>query len=123
MLWNDLNFSLNKGADGDLAHTEDFYTFTQALYTMIMMPLGQDLEDEFFGTTIREELFETITDEVANRIRTKINDVIVKYDDRITINDIIVEADEVNRQYNVEILFSTRGIKEEQQAKLELKKL
>ena len=61
------------------------------------------------GSGIRESLFEPLDYATGGLIRGQVIDCINRYEPRISLDNVIVEPDDLNNGYNVEIFFTIVG--------------
>lgn len=91
---------------------KEFLNDTQASYDIeavknsiknaLLTTPGEKLLTPTFGVNLRQYLFEPIDDFTTDLIQGDIELNLPRFEPRIRVNNVIVEADEDNQQYNIE---------------------
>ena len=108
-----LGIGINKSSNQGGMFAVNYTTLTQAkdnITNLLMTKKGERLGQPEFGCDIWKVLFEPIVDgEIDDKIETSIIDAVYKWLPYLTVNEIIVDYDDIdtdNNKIDVEINFS-----------------
>lgn len=122
-LYKDLDLNLNMTASDDFAKKVDVAAVKQALKTLI---LTNYYERPFYprkGANLRGLLFENLTPITANAITKVIENLIDTYEQRVVLQNVIVDPLYDQNAYSVELNFYVRNIDKPGSLTLELQRL
>ena len=104
--WIDIDIDLTKKHDGDIANMKDSDAIKNSLRNIFQTVQGSRRMMPDFAIPIHEILFEPINEISAGRLGSWIESAINKWEDRIYVIGIHIEADYANLRYNVTIKFT-----------------
>lgn len=93
----------------DLVTVKDKAAIVQAITALLLTRKGERPFQPQLGCGIQNALFEPLDYATAGLIRSEIAEVLLKYEPRIAIDDIIVRPDESNNGYSVELYYTIAG--------------
>jgi phage baseplate assembly protein W len=85
--------------DGDITRDTDEEAIVNSLKNIINTEPGTRRMLPTFACTINKMLFEPMTEETANNIKYKLIDAINRWDNRVTLKNLSLEADYDNNLY------------------------
>jgi uncharacterized protein len=93
----------------DLVTVKDKAAVVQAITALLLTRKGERPFQPQLGCGIQNALFEPLDYATAGLIRSEIAEVLIKYEPRITLNDIRVIPDEPSNGYLVELYYTIVG--------------
>ena len=90
-LYSDIDLTFTAKTDGDIYKKVDAAAVKQAVKNAVLTGYYEKPFDPYFGTNIRELLFELADDETSQEIRESIQRAIELYEPRAIIQDIVVD--------------------------------
>lgn len=90
---------------GFLVKNDDAAAVKRALRNLIQTNKGERLMQPDYGCDVRKALFEDISPITTNLIKTYIEDAVTKYEPRIRIVNVGVNANESYNSYEVSIVY------------------
>ena len=93
----------------DLVVVKDKAAILQSITSLLLTNKGERPFKPDLGSDIRNSLFEPLDYATSGLIRGQVLDVINKYEPRVSIDNVIVEIDELNNGYTVELFFTIVG--------------
>lgn len=100
----DLNFNIHP-AKKDINVHKNERAVINSIKNLILTSLYEKPFLPEFGSNIRSLLFEPINSVTANHIQREIKEVIVNFEPRVDVKDIIVKPDHDNNLFKVTIYF------------------
>ena len=107
--WIDIDIELGKKSDGDIANMTDSDAIKNSLTNIFQTIQGSRRMMPDFAVPIHEILFEPINEITAERLGSWIESGINKWEKRIYVVGIHIEADYGKQLYNVTIKFTMNG--------------
>ena len=105
-VYSDLNLNFTKNpATKDVARLTDIEAVKRSVRNLILTNRFERPFHPEIGSSIRDLLFETITPLNAVLLEDRIEEVIVNFEPRVTLNQIIVQDEIDNNRYSVTISF------------------
>ena len=105
-IYSDLNLNFTKNpATKDVARLTDIEAVKRSVRNLILTNRFERPFHPEIGSSIRDLLFETITPLNAVLLEDRIEEVIVNFEPRVTLNQIIVQDEIDNNRYAVTISF------------------
>ena len=105
-IYSDLNLNFTKNpATKDVARLTDVEAVKRSVRNLILTNRFERPFHPEIGSSIRDLLFETITPLNAVLLEDRIEEVIVNFEPRVTLNQIIVQDEIDNNRYAVTISF------------------
>ena len=105
-IYSDLNLNFTKNpATKDVARLTDIEAVKRSVRNLILTNRFERPFHPEIGSSIRDLLFETITPLNAVLLEDRIEEVIVNFEPRVTLNQIIVQDEIDNNGYAVTISF------------------
>ena len=108
--FKDLSITFKKHpVSDDLVQVKDKAAIFQSITALLLTNKGERPFKPNLGSGIRESLFEPLDYATGGLIRGQVIDCINRYEPRISLDNVIVEPDDLNNGYNVEIFFTIVG--------------
>ena len=108
--FKDLSITFKKHpVSDDLVQVKDKAAILQSVTALLLTNKGERPFKPNLGSGIRESLFEPLDYATGGLIRGQVIDCINRYEPRISLDNVIVEPDDLNNGYNVEIFFTIVG--------------
>lgn len=104
--WRDLEIDIIRQNNGDILVDTDYEAIKNSIRNIFLTEQGTRRMLPTFAAPFQFLLFEPIDEVTANRLGELLLMAIEKWEDRVFIENIHVEADEDNNQYNVQLTFS-----------------
>jgi phage baseplate assembly protein W len=109
-VFTDFAFDLRKNEFKDLETLEDVDSVKQSMRAILMTRRGSRPMNPLFGSDVHKILFEKINNATSILLRNEIQRSITTWDPRIEILDIVVNTDEDNNAYMVDIYFRLKNL-------------
>jgi phage baseplate assembly protein W len=111
MAWfSDFKFDLELNDYKDLTVIEDIDSVRQAIICVLMTKRGNRPMDPLFGSNVHRFLMEKISGSTEILLRNEIQTTIGNYEPRVDLLDVIVNADEANNTYVVDIYYRLKNL-------------
>lgn len=94
----------------DLIDLKNDSAIARSLRNLVTTTPGERFFNENLGSYIGRLLFENVDDSTASLIETEIRTTISLYEPRVTLNDVSVNPDYENGEFNVDISYEVKGI-------------
>ena len=108
--FKDLSITFKKHpVSDDLVQVKDKAAILQSITALLLTNKGERPFKPNLGSGIRESLFEPLDYATGGLIRGQVIDCIKRYEPRIELDNVLVEPDELNNGYNVEVFFTIVG--------------
>jgi phage baseplate assembly protein W len=108
--FKDLSITFKKHpVSDDLVQVKDKAAILQSITALLLTNKGERPFKPNLGSGIRESLFEPLDYATGGLIRGQVIDCIKRYEPRILLDNVVVEPDELNNGYNVELFFTIVG--------------
>jgi uncharacterized protein len=109
-VYSDIDIKLSKQTDGDIKKFTDLDAVKQSLINILTTKKGDRRMYPTFGASIEQYLFEPMDRFTADRIGKTILQEIEKWDNRINIDTVNINANHDAAQYEISIDYSIKGI-------------
>lgn len=103
----DLSFSRNRRTN-DVVSFKGADAIINSLKNLINLNFYEKKFHPSIGSNVRKLLFDNITPIVSNHLKNAIAEVIVNYEPRINLIDVVVVPDPTNNRYTTTIYFSLK---------------
>jgi len=100
----------------DLIVVKDKAAIIQSISNLLLTNKGERPFQPQLGSGIQTALFEPLDFGSAAILKNEVRECLNKYEPRIVINDILINIDEQNNGYEVELYFTIIGRNDKQQA-------
>ena len=107
-MWNDIDLTLSKAQDGDIQVMIDEDAIVNSLKNICATMQGQRRMIPEFALPFFNLLFEPMDEETAYKLGTLMLDAINKWDDRVEITNVHVNANTDFQQYEIRLSFESK---------------
>ena len=104
-----MSFEVNP-INNDIIGVKNDTAIARSIRNLIFTVPGERFFNEDLGSKVSQVLFDTVDDISAASIKDEIEETIIKYEPRVKLNDIRVEPDFDNHNFNVTIVYDVVGI-------------
>jgi phage baseplate assembly protein W len=94
----------------DLIDIKNETAVARSIRNLILTGRGERFFDEYLGSRVSKYLFENLDEFTAESLKTEIKDVIRNREPRVTLDDVIIDADFDNNSFNVSIFYRIIGL-------------
>jgi len=94
----------------DLIDIKNETAVARSIRNLILTGRGERFFDEYLGSRVSKYLFENLDEFTAESLKTEIKDVIRNREPRVTLDDVIIDADFDNNLFNVSIFYRIIGL-------------
>ena len=94
----------------DLLPLKDADAIKRAVQNLVRTNLGEVFFNDLLGTRITDSLFELATDDLILPIQTEIETVITNFEPRVSLTEVIVNAQPDETSLEVEIKYAIVGL-------------
>jgi len=108
-IYSDIDIQLTRQTNGDVTKFTEENAIKQSLINILSTKKGDRRMYPTFGASLEEFLFEPMDKQTADRIGNTILEEIVFWDDRLVVEQIHVNANHDNQQYEINIYYYIRG--------------
>ena len=112
-IYSDIDLELTRQADGDITKDTEFDSVQNSIANIVATLQGSRRMLPEFALGIYNMLFEPMDDLSSNRLGTDILGAIKRWDDRVLVQNIHVDANYSLGQYEVRITYNIKDISEE----------
>jgi len=112
-VYSDIDIELTRATDGDILRDTEEDAVINSLINIINTLQGSRRMLPTFASSMQKILFEPIDTVTTNTIKSKLISSIRKWDDRVIIENIIVDKDEDMALYKCTMKFRIKGFREE----------
>lgn len=95
---------------GDFQRIDGINVIIQSIRTLLMTPLGKYPFDPEFGSLLYKQLFEMSDNITYNTIRNEVTTRIKRYDNRVVIDEVVVEFSPDKKTANVSVFINRNGV-------------
>ena len=113
MYYKDIDIELTKAQDGDIVYDEDIDAVTNSIANIVKTMQGSRVMLPSFAFNGNELLFEPLSEDVAKELASIVWEAIEFWDSRVLIENIHVNVNHENSQYEMQITFSVQNITRE----------
>ena len=104
-----MSFEVNP-INNDIIGVKNDTAIARSIRNLVFTVPGERFFNEDLGSKVSQVLFDTVDDISAASIKDEIEETIIKYEPRVKLNDIRVEPDFDNHNFNVTIVYDVVGI-------------
>ena len=104
-----MSFQVNP-INSDIIGVKNDTAIARSIRNLVLTTPGERFFNEDLGSGVSQLLFDTVDDISAASIKDEIEETIIKYEPRVKLNDIRVEPDFDNHNFNVTIVYDVVGI-------------
>ena len=97
-------------AYGDFKRVEDLNTIITSWNNIILTPKRTYMHDPEYGSNLQKLVFEPANENTVDRIKSELIDTLMYYDNRATIEDIVVILQDNGKGYQVNIFANYEGV-------------
>lgn len=94
----------------DIKIDYDYAAIRNSIFNLLNTVPGQRILNPYFGVNLQKYLFNRVTEIQAMNIGNDIVQAISKFEPRVVVQNVNVEVDEVNQQYNILLTLGLVGI-------------
>ena len=104
-----MSFEVNPITD-DIIGVKNDTAIARSIRNLVLTTPGERFFNESLGSEVSLVLFDTIDDISAAVIRDEIEQTIIRFEPRVKLNDVKVEPDFDNNEFNVTVSYNIIGI-------------
>jgi len=105
--FSDISLSFERNpVTGDVVKVKDDVAVKQSIKTLVLSEVFEAPFQKDKGTKIRKVLFDLVSSEGAQKIKSQIRDIIVSKEPRANLYDVEIEPIPDENKYSVKIIFS-----------------
>ena len=105
--FSDISLSFERNpVTGDVVKVKDDVAVKQSIKTLVLSEVFEAPFQKDKGTKIRKVLFDLVSSEGAEKIKSQIRDIIVSKEPRANLYDVEIEPIPDENKYSVKIIFS-----------------
>ena len=94
----------------DIKIDYDYAAIRNSIFNLLNTVPGQRILNPYFGVNLQKYLFNRVTEIQAMNIGNDIVQAISKFEPRVVVQNVNVEVDEVNQQYNILLTLGLVGV-------------
>ena len=99
----------NDGVGGFLTQNENLGSLRDGVRQLLLTSRGARVMRPDFGTDIRKSVFEPLTEDVIDSLRNQIIEAITKYEPRVIVKKLAVDADYERNQLNIKLRIASKA--------------
>ena len=96
------------GVGGFLTQNQDLGSLRDCVKQLILTSRGARVMRPDYGTDIRKSVFEPLTSDLGEHLRSHINDTIKKYEPRVIVQRLILTPDYERNQLNIKMKITSK---------------
>ena len=104
-----MSFEVNP-INSDLIGVKNDTAISRSIRNLVLTTPGERFFNEDLGSRVSEILFDSIDDISASAIRDEIEETIIKYEQRVKLNNVKVQPNYDNYEFDVTITYDIIGI-------------
>ena len=104
-----MSFEVNP-INNDIIGVKNDTAIARSIRNLIFTVPGERFFNENLGSKVSQTLFDTVDDISASAIRDEIEETIIKYEPRVKLNNVKVEPNYDNHEFDVIITYDIIGI-------------
>lgn len=105
-VYKDVDLRLRKDDSGNIRKPVNADSIDQSIKTILSTYPGERVMLPRFGSRLRDYLFEPLDAETADDIRIEVEEVLSEWENRISIDDVIINLDQDANSYEIRILYT-----------------
>ena len=104
-----MSFEVNP-INNDMIGIKNSTAIARSIRNLVLTVPGERFFNEDLGSSVSEILFDSIDDISASAIRDEIEETIIKYEQRVKLNNVKVQPNYDNYEFDVTITYDIIGI-------------
>jgi len=104
-----MSFEVNP-INNDMIGIKNSTAIARSIRNLVLTVPGERFFNEDLGSRVSEILFDSIDDISASAIRDEIEETIIKYEERVKLNNVKVQPNYDNYEFDVTITYDIIGI-------------
>ena len=104
-----MSFEVNP-INNDMIGIKNSTAIARSIRNLVLTVPGERFFNEDLGSRVSEILFDTIDDISASSVRDEIEETIIKYEPRVKLNNVKVQPNYDNYEFDVTITYDIIGI-------------
>ena len=104
-----MSFEVNP-INNDMIGIKNSTAIARSIRNLVLTVPGERFFNEDLGSRVSEILFDSIDDISASSIRDEIEETIIKYEQRVKLNNVKVQPNYDNHEFDVTITYDIIGI-------------
>ena len=109
--FKDISMSLEVNPiNNDIIGIKNSTAIARSIRNLVLTVPGERFFNEDLGSRVSEILFDSIDDISASAIRDEIEETIIKYEERVKLNNVKVQPNYDNYEFDVTITYDIIGI-------------
>ena len=104
-----MSFEVNP-INADIIGVKNETAISRSIRNLVLTTPGERFFNEDLGSGVSEVLFDTLDDISATVIRDEIEQTIVRFEPRVKLQDVKVDPDYDNNEFNVTVTYDIIGI-------------
>ena len=104
-----MSYEVNPITD-DIIGVKNDTAIARSIRNLVLTTPGERFFNESLGSEVSQVLFDTLDDISAAVIRDEIEQTIIRFEPRVKLNDVKVEPDFDNNEFNVTVSYNIIGI-------------
>jgi len=108
-VYSDFDGEMSRQSDGDVKRITDYDSVKASIRNILQTSKGSRRMMPDFGASLEKFLFEPMDDNTARRIGATILEELTYWEPRIVVENVNIEADYDNLQYNISLSFTIEG--------------
>lgn len=122
-VFSDLSYTPKLDNFGDIGVVRNLDAIKQSIFTIINTKKGSRLFEPDFGCNLNYYLFEPFTSDTGMKIGKDIERNLSRYEPRITLNEVIVNMDQTNDLYTVNVIYTINELQTTDSFNISLQRL
>lgn len=99
---------LEDGVGGYISQNENLASLRDGVKQLLLTSRGARVMRPDYGTDIRKSVFEPLTKEMVDTLRSQIVETIRKYEPRVIVQKLELTPDHENHQLNIQLLITSK---------------
>tara|TARA_R100000152_G_C6698165_1_gene128281 strand:+ start:168 stop:578 length:411 start_codon:yes stop_codon:yes gene_type:complete len=96
------------GVGGYVAQNENLRSLSDCVKQLILTGRGSRVMRPDFGTDLRASLFEPLTKDVLDKLKSQITETLNKYEPRVIVKRLVLDPDYENNQLNIKLAVTSK---------------
>lgn len=96
------------GIGGYISQNENLVSLHDCVKQLLLTSRGARVMRPDYGTDIRKSVFEPLTAEMVDTLRSQIIETIIKYEPRVIVRKLELTPDHENHQLNIQLLITSK---------------
>ena len=104
-----MSFEVNP-INNDLIGVKNNTAIARSISNLVLTVPGERFFNEYLGSRVSEKLFDNLDEISSSAIRDEIEETIIKYEPRVKLDNVKVEPNYDNHEFDVTITYDVIGI-------------